>query len=106
MALKGYLVIDPECGPICADAIEAMRVQIGADEIEVLEVAEAIRRGLDLGEPEGIPFVCVYSEASKKCLTRMFFHDEEGKVVLQKYPTTYEKGETSAVKPGGESEVI
>jgi hypothetical protein len=90
MALKGYLIIDPECSQICDDAIKAMKDQIGAQEVEVLEVAEAIRRGIDLGEPEGVPFVCIHSETSQKCLTKMYFHDEEGKVVIQPYPSVHE----------------
>lgn len=91
MALKGYLIIDPECGQICDAAIEAMKKQIGAEEVEVLEAAEAQRRGIDIGDPEGVPFICVHSEASQKCLTKMYFHDEEGNVVLQPYPSVSEE---------------
>lgn len=91
MALKGYLIIDPECGQVCDDAIEAMKEQIGADEVEVLEVAEAQRRGIDIGNPEGVPFICVHSDASQKCLTRMFFHDEKGEVIIQPYPSVSEQ---------------
>jgi len=96
MALKGYLIIDPECGEICEDAITAMKDYIGADEVEVLEASEAVRRGLDLGSPEGVPFVCVQSETSGKCLTKMYFHDEDGKVVLQPYPTVFQDEEKPA----------
>ena len=91
MALKGYLIIDPECGQVCDDAIEAMKDQINAEEVEVVEVAEAQRRGIDIGDPEGVPFICISSERSQKCLTKMYFHDEEGNVVLQHYPSVSEE---------------
>jgi len=90
VAWKGYLIIDPECGKICDDSIEAMKEYIGAEEVEVLEVTEALRRGIDLGNPEGLPVVCVHSEATNKCVTRMYFHDENGNIILQPYPTVYQ----------------
>lgn len=101
MALKGFLIVDPECGQPCNDAVEAMKEQIGAEEIEVLEPSEAIRRGIDLGTPDGLPFVCVQSEATGKCLTKMYFHDEEGKLILQPYPTVYEGGQEAPAEGEG-----
>lgn len=91
MAIKGYLIVDPECGLPCDDAIETMKSQIDAKEIEVLDPTEATRRGINIGDPEGTPVICIYSESTEKCLTHMYFHDEDGHLVLQRHPTIAEK---------------
>ncbi|GAI00777.1 unnamed protein product [marine sediment metagenome] len=85
MAIKAVIFTDPECKKPCDDAIESMAEYIAKGEMEVMEISEAIRQGYDLGEPEGVPFIGFISESSKKCLTRSFFHDEEGKITLQRY---------------------
>jgi len=85
MAIKAIIFTDPECQRLCDDAIESMREYIQKGEMEVMEISEAQRRGYDLGDPEGVPFIGFMSESSKKCLTRSFFHDEDGKVTLQRY---------------------
>jgi len=101
MAIKAVIFTDPECKKPCEDAIESMREYIDQGELEVMDVADAIQQGYDLGDPEGVPFIGFISEKSKKCITRSFFHDEEGAITLQRYgakvegETTPEEGEES-----------
>lgn len=85
MAIKAIIFTDPECEKLCSDAIDSMSEYVEKGEMEVMEVGEAISQGYDLGDPEGVPFIGFISESSKKCLTKSFFHDEEGKVTLQRY---------------------
>jgi len=85
MAIKAIIFTDPMCEKVCDDAIDSMKEYIDKGEMEVMEISDAQRQGYDLGDPEGVPFIGFMSELSKKCLTRSFFHDEEGKVTLQRY---------------------
>lgn len=85
MAIKAVIFTDPMCERVCDDAIESMEEYIAKGEMEVMEIGEALRQGYDLGDPEGVPFIGFISESSKKCLTKSFFHDEEGKITLQRY---------------------
>ncbi len=85
MAIKAVIFTDPECRKVCDDAIESMEEYITTGEMEVMEIGEALKQGYDLGDPEGVPFIGFISESSKKCLTKSFFHDEEGKITLQRY---------------------
>ncbi|GAI71788.1 unnamed protein product [marine sediment metagenome] len=85
MAIKAVIFTDPECEKLCNDAIESMEKYIQKGEMEVMEIGEARKQGYDLGEPEGVPFIGFMSESSKKCLTRSFFHDEDGKITLRRY---------------------
>lgn len=90
MAIKAIIFTDPECEKVCSDAIESMQEYIEKGEMEVLEVNEGLRKGYDLGNPEGVPFIGYISELTGRCLTRSFFHDEEGKIVLQRYASEVE----------------
>lgn len=90
MAIKAIIFTDPECAKLCGDAIESMKEYVEKGEMEVMEISEAQRQGYDLGDPEGVPFIGFVSELSKKCLTRSFFHDEDGKVALQRYASEIE----------------
>jgi hypothetical protein len=90
MAIKAIIFTDPECQKLCNDAIESMKEYIEKGEMEVMEITEALRQGYDLGDPEGVPFIGFVSESRKKCLTRSFFHDEDGKVTLQRYSSELE----------------
>lgn len=85
MAIKAVIFTDPECLKVCDDAVASMEEYIAKGEMEVMEIDEGHRQGYDLGNPEGVPFIGFISESSKKCLTKSFFHDEEGKVTLQRY---------------------
>jgi len=91
MAIKAILFDDPECGKICSEALEAMKKVTGEGEIERMDITEGLKK-YDLGDPEGVPFIGFISEATGKCINKAFFHDEEGKVVLQKYPSVAEVG--------------
>lgn len=94
MAIKAVIFTDPECKKPCEDAIESMRGYIEQGELEVMDVADAIQQGYDLGNPEGVPFIGFISENTKKCITKSFFHDEEGNITLQRYGSEVE-GETT-----------
>lgn len=97
MGIKAILFDDPECGVICSDAFNSLKEVTGVDEIERMSVSEGIKK-YDLGDPEGVPFIGFVSEATGKCLNKAFFHDEEGKLVMQKYPSIAEK--KIETKPG------
>lgn len=90
MGIKAILFTDPECGQVCTEAEEAMQKYIQADEVEKMEIKEGLQK-YDLGEPEGIPFVGFISESTGKCVNKMYFHDTEGKVVIQPYPSVSEE---------------
>ena len=90
MAIKAILFEDSECGRICEDAFEGIKEITGKDEVERMNITEGLKK-FDLGEPEGVPFVGFISEATGKCISKAFFHDEEGKVTLQKYGGIVEK---------------
>ncbi len=85
MAIKAVIFTDPECEKLCSDAIDSMSEYVETGEMEVMEVGEAISQGYDLGDPEGVPFIGFISESSKKCINKAMFHDEDGKIVLQRY---------------------
>ena len=85
MAIKAIIFTDPECEKLCDDAIDSMKEYVEKGEMEVMEIGEALTQGYDLGEPEGVPFIGFVSDSSRKCLTKSFFHDEDGKVTLQRY---------------------
>jgi len=85
MAIKAIIFTDPECEKLCDDAIDSMKEYIEKGEMEVMEIGGALGEGYDLGDPEGVPFIAFVSESSKKCLTKSFFHDEDGKITLQRY---------------------
>ena len=90
MAIKAILFEDPECGQICKDAFKGIKEITGKDEVEKMNITEGLKK-FDLGEPEGVPFIGFVSEATGKCISKAFFHDEEGKITLQKYGGTVEK---------------
>jgi len=92
MAIKAIIFTDPECRKICDDAIQAVKDQTGEGEIEVMDVTEAVRKGYDLGDPEGVPFLGFVSESTRKCINKAFFHDEQGKIILQRYGSEVEDG--------------
>ena len=90
MAIKAILFYDPECGVPCDDAFEAIKKVTGVDEIEQMTVTEGLRK-YDLGTVEGYPFIGFISEATGKCLNKAFFHDEDGNLVIQRYPSIVEQ---------------
>jgi len=90
MAIKAILFEDQECGKICDDAFEGIKEVTGEGEIERMDIAEGVKK-YDLGNPEGIPFIGFISEATGKCISKAFFHDKDGNIVLQKYPSVVEK---------------
>lgn len=90
MAIKAILFDDPECGVICDDAMESIKQVTGVNEIERMSITEGLKK-YDLGDPEGVPFIGFISEATGKLLSRSFFHDEDGKIIIQKYPSIVEQ---------------
>ena len=84
MAIKAIFFEDPECGQVCDDAFEGIKEITGEGEIERMEITEGLKK-FDLGEPEGTPFIGFISEATGKCINKVFFHDKEGKIILQEY---------------------
>lgn len=90
MAIKAILFYDPECGIPCDDALDSIKKVTGAGEIERMELSEGLKK-YDLGTPEGVPFIGFVSEATGKCINKAFFHDEEGNLVIQRYPSIAEK---------------
>lgn len=93
MALKGYLIVDPECHQACEAAVETIKELTGAGEVEVLEASQALLRGLDLSDVEGVPVVLIYSEVTGKRLNVFHFFDEEGKVLAQVVPSIPQEGQ-------------
>ena len=90
MAIKAIIFTDPECQKLCSDAVDSMKEYIQKGEMEVMEIGEALKQGYDLGDPEGVPFIGFMSESTKKCINKAVFHDEEGRVVLQRYVSEVE----------------
>lgn len=86
MVIKAILFYDPECGVPCDDAYESVKKATGAGEVERMELSEGLKK-YELGTPEGVPFIGFISEATGKCLNKAFFHDEDGNLVIQRYPS-------------------
>lgn len=89
MAIKAILFDDPECGTLCDDAFEDLKELTGEGEIERMDLTEGIKK-YDLGNPEGTPVLAFISEATGKCINKIYFQDEDGKIALQKYPSVIE----------------
>ncbi len=90
MAIKAVIFTDPECEKVCDDAVASMEEYIAKGEMEVMEAGEALEQGYDLGDPEGVPFIGFIAESTKKCINKAMFHDEEGKIILQRYVSELE----------------
>jgi hypothetical protein len=90
MGIKAIIFTDPECATVCEDAVASMKDYIESGEMEVMEIGEALEKGFELGEPEGVPFIGYVSERTKKCLSKAMFHDEGGNIVVQRYVTEVE----------------
>jgi len=90
MAIKAILFYDPECGVPCDDAFESIKKVTGVGEIERMDITEGLKK-YELGDPEGVPFIAFISEATGKCINKAFFHDENGNLVIQRYPSIADK---------------
>ncbi|MBA7599130.1 hypothetical protein ES703_06157 [subsurface metagenome] len=88
--MKTYFITDPECGHICDDARLMIQEHIEAGEIEELEVAEALRRGIELSNPQGVPFLIHCSEATGDPFGKVFFHYKGDQLEFSTAPSLIE----------------
>lgn len=88
--MRTLFITDPECGDVCDAARDMIQKHIEAGEIEEIEVSEALRRGLDLGNPGGVPFLIHTSEATGEPFGKVFFHHRGDQLELSTAPSLIE----------------
>lgn len=97
--MKTYFITDPECGEVCDLARDMLSKQIEAGEVEELEAADALRRGIELGNPQGVPFLLHQSEATGEPMGKVFFHYKGDQLELSTAPSLIELKQKAGEKP-------
>ncbi len=102
--MKSVFIVDPECGETCDLAEKRIKAQLDAGEIEKMETAEAMRKGVPLKSVRGSPAIVHYSESTGEVLGVTYFHREGGDVELSPSPSLIEmEGSTEGWEPKPEA---
>lgn len=88
--MKSVFIVDPECGETCDLAEKRIKAHLDAGEVEKLETAEAMRKGIPLGNVRGSPAIVHYSEKTNEVLGITYFHRQGGDVELSPSPSLIE----------------
>ncbi|GAI59140.1 unnamed protein product [marine sediment metagenome] len=102
--MKSVFIVDPECGETCDLAEKRIKTQLDAGEIEKMETAEAMRKGVPLKNIKGSPAIIHYSEKTNEVLGVTYFHRQGGDVELSPSPSLIEmEGTNEGWEPKAEA---